>query len=173
MQAPKAMATTRGAVRSGRLGYSAFAALAAALAVVGFLFAGSSGAQISAPRGRFLTVPEYYEDAIQGRVLTNQLKARLTMREVQYLPGRVLFGRANQLEQYTPEGRTNVVARAPECFFNETNRLAWSTGQLEIIALDGKFLLRGRDGFQISLTNTVLTVSNRVRTVLKQNLLTP
>lgn len=132
-----------------------------------------SPAQISAPRGRLLNIPEYYERAVQSGILTNQLKARLTMREVDYRPGRIVFGRTNQLEQYTPDGRTNVVARAPECFFNETNRLAWSTGRLDIIALDGKFLLTGREGFAISLTNTVLIVSNRVRTVLKQNLLNP
>ncbi len=129
--------------------------------------------QISMPRARQLSIPEYYEDAVQARALTNQLRARLTMREADYLPGRIIFGRVNRLEQYNPEGRTNVIALAPECFFNQTNRLAWSTGRLDIVALDGKFMVTGREGFQLSLTNTVLIVSNHVRTVLQQNLLNP
>ena len=147
-----------------------------ALAILTLLVVGLASvvlAQISSPRGRNLIVPEYFEKAVEAGILTNQLKGRLTLREVEYLPNRLIHGRTMQLEQYTPEGRTSVIARAPECFFNEASRIASSTGRLEIIAMDGRFLITGQQGFQASLTNTALILSNRVRTVLKQNLLQP
>ena len=130
-------------------------------------------AQISSPLGRNLTVPEYFENAGQPGMGTNYLKGRLKLQQVEYLPNRLIYGRTMQLEQYSPEGRTNVIARAPECYFNETNRTASSTGRLEIIAMDGRVLITGHQGFEVSLTNTVLLLSNRVRTVLRQNLLNP
>lgn len=151
------------------------AAKAAGLAV-GLAFVAAASvvlAQISSPRGRDLVVPEYNEKAVQAGQLTNQLKGQLRLKEVEYLPNRLVRGRHMQLDQYAPDGRTNVAARAPECYFDERSRTAWSTGRLEIIARDGWLEVVGRGGFQVSLTNTTLLLSNRVRTVIKQNLLKP
>jgi hypothetical protein len=99
------------------------------------------------------------------------MKGCLILGEGEYLPGGLVLGKVMQLEQYTPEGRTNLVARAPECLFDPAAHLAWSTGRLEIVAMDGRFVLATRHGFQANLTNTTLTLSNRVRTVLQQNLM--
>jgi hypothetical protein len=124
-------------------------------------------------RGRNIVFPEYYEKAVLSRQQTNQLKGRLTLMEGEYLPSGLILGKTMQLDQYTPDGHTNLVARAPECLFNPTNRAAWSTGRLEIVAMDGRFIMSGNEGFEASLTNTTLTLSNRVRTVFKQSVMKP
>jgi hypothetical protein len=129
-------------------------------------------AQISSPRGRNLVVPEYFEHATPG-ARSSQLKGRLFLKEIVYLSNRRIYGKDMQLEQYTPDGITNLVARAPECVFSESNRTVTSTGLLMIAAMDGQFNIATKEGFEASLTNTVLTLSNRVRLNLKQNLLKP
>jgi hypothetical protein len=45
--------------------------------------------------------------------------------------------------------------------------VAWSTGRLEIVGLGGALVMEGRHGFQARMTNATLTVSNRVRTVIR------
>lgn len=124
-------------------------------------------------RGRNIVFPEYFEKAVVSGQQTNQLKGRLTLAEGEYLTNGLILGKVMQLDQYTPEGRTNLVARAPECLFSPTTRAAWSTGRLEILAMDGQFTMVGNEGFEASLTNSTLTVSNRVRTVFKQSLMKP
>ena len=124
-------------------------------------------------RGRNIVFPEYFEKAVLAGQQTNQLKGKLNLVEGEYLTNGLVLGKTMQLDQYTPEGRTSLVARAPECLFNPTTRAAWSTGRLEILAMEGRFLMVGNEGFQASLTNSTLTLSNRVRTVLKQNLMKP
>jgi len=124
-------------------------------------------------RGRNIVYPEFYEKAVLAGQLTNQLKGRLTLAEGEYLTNGLVLGKTMRLEEYTPEGRTNLVARAPECLFNPDTHVAWSTGRLEILAMEGRFIMAGNQGFEASLTNSSLIVSNRVRTVIKQSLMKP
>jgi hypothetical protein len=73
-----------------------------------------------------------------------------------------------RLEDYSlPDGTTNLVAIAPHCIIDSTNRLVSSTGRLELIIAGGRILLEGRDGFRCTLTNLHLVVSNRVKTVIR------
>lgn len=124
-------------------------------------------------RARNILFPEYYEKAVRAGLRTNQLKGQLRLEEGQYITNGLILGQGMLIEQYTPEGRTNLVARAPECIVNPVTRIASSTGSLEIIAMEGRFTIRGRQGFEAGVTNTTLTLSNRVRTILNQNLLKP
>lgn len=145
---------------------------AIAIACLVLLMAFAVGAQLNRfARGRNIVYPEYNEKVVRAGLLTNQMKGCLILGEGEYLPNGTVLGNAMRLEQYTIDGRTNLVARAPECIFNPATRLAWSTGRLDIVAMEGRFNLSGRRGFQANLTNTTLIVSNRVRTVLQQNIL--
>jgi hypothetical protein len=49
--------------------------------------------------------------------------------------------------------------------------VAWSTGRLEIVGMGGALTIHGNQGFQASLTNSILIISNRVRTVIERGLL--
>jgi hypothetical protein len=93
--------------------------------------------------------------AAQGQYLSNDLVLLTTM----------------HLEHYQLDGRTNLVARAPECFFDIESRVASSTGSLEIVGLGGAFVVHGQQGFEVRMTNSTLTLSNRVRTVIRQDML--
>ena len=73
-----------------------------------------------------------------------------------------------RLEHYQFDGRTNVVALAPECLFDNEARIAWSTGRLEVVGMNGVLRIVGNEGFLVNMTNSALVVSNRVRTVLRQ-----
>ena len=74
-----------------------------------------------------------------------------------------------QLEHYELDGKTNLIARAPECLFDMETRIAWSTGRLEIVAMSGAMRVEGNHGFQVQMTNSVLIISNRVRTVIERD----
>ncbi|PYJ00047.1 MAG: hypothetical protein DME25_21605 [Verrucomicrobia bacterium] len=73
-----------------------------------------------------------------------------------------------RLEHFQFDGQTNLVAQAPQCLFDEETRVAWSTGRLEIVGLHGALFVEGNEGFEARMTNSTLTISNRVRTVLRQ-----
>lgn len=127
-------------------------------------------------RAGILQGPSFAEYYDKDPKLTNQalrLRGVLTVRDAERLTNGIVFGHVMKLEHYSFEGATNLVARAPECFYEHESRTAWSTGQLEIVAMEGRFFITGRQGFEMNLTNNILNVSNRVRTVLRQNLFKP
>jgi hypothetical protein len=114
--------------------------------------------------------PERYELPILAKGQTNRLKGLLMGQQGQHLSNQVYRVNQMQLEHYDLDGKTNLIARAPECLFNMDDRIAWSTGRLEIIGLAGAMRMDGNEGFEARMTNSTLTISNRVRTVLRQGL---
>jgi hypothetical protein len=74
-----------------------------------------------------------------------------------------------RIEYFGLDGKTNMVVVAPEAFFDSNPRIAWSTGRLDITAMGGAMRVRGNEGFQVRMTNSTLTISNRVRTVIRQD----
>ena len=120
-------------------------------------------------KARDVKFPEFYENQMTGRSQTNRLKGLLMGAEGQYLSNEVFLVTQMRLEHYQPDGRTNVVAKAPQCLFDNEARVAWSTGRLEVIGINGGLTIEGNEGFQVSMTNSALVVSNRVRTVLRQD----
>ena len=72
--------------------------------------------------------------------------------------------------RWAPEGD---VAVAPECLFDADARVAWSTGRLDIVGMNGGITIRGNRGFQARMTDSTLTISNRVRTVIQRELVRP
>ena len=119
-------------------------------------------------KARDVKFPEFYENPMTGKSQTNKLKGLLMGSEGQYLSNELFLVTQMRLEHYQPDGRTNVVANAPQCFFDNEARIAWSTGRLEVIGINGGLRIIGNEGFQVQMTNSSLIVSNRVRTVLRQ-----
>ena len=76
-----------------------------------------------------------------------------------------------RLQHHEPDGTTNLVARAPECFFDTETHMAWSTGRLEIVGMGGALTIQGNQGFHANMTNSILIISNQVRTVIQRGLL--
>ena len=138
-------------------------------AVLGLFFVLPLAGQLSRRfKARDVKFPEFYENPMTGKSQTNKLKGILMGAEGQYLSNELFLVTQMQLEHYQPDGRTNVVAKAPQCFFDNEARVAWSTGRLEVIGVNGGLKITGNEGFQVQMTNSSLIVSNRVRTVLRQ-----
>jgi hypothetical protein len=111
--------------------------------------------------------PEYYETPRSATNRTYPLKGLISGAEGRHLSNSFYLVTGMRLEHYEWNGATNLLARAPECLFNLQTRVAWSTGRLEIVGLGGALVMEGRHGFQARMTNATLTVSNRVRTVIR------
>ena len=113
--------------------------------------------------------PEFYESALAIKGQSIPLKGMLLGGEGRHLSNRVFRVKDMRLEQYALDGRTNLIARAPDCLFDQSDRVAWSTGALEIVAMDGAMFIEGHQGFQVRMTNSTLNISNRVRTVIQHD----
>ena len=123
----------------------------------------SAGGKISGFR-----LPEFYESA-PGQ--TNRaLKTLITGAEAE--PRAAGLWAVDQMAIQTREedGRTNLIAKAPQCEVDLNRRIVWSTGRLEVTTADGRFFTEGNEGFFCRLTNVSLTISNRVRTIIRRDL---
>jgi hypothetical protein len=109
---------------------------------------------------------EFYEEG--GTTRTNRLKSLISGAEARPLGSNWWVSRM-KIEAYDPDGRTNLVAWAPECLFDPRSQVASSTGRLELTASDGRFFVEGQ-GFLCRRTNFHLIISNRVRTVIHHQL---
>lgn len=119
--------------------------------------------------------PEFYEAPPGSRAQAQKLlpKGLLAGAKGQPVSNDIYLITTMRLEHYQPDGRTNLIARAPECLLNTDTRVAWSTGRLEIVGMEGALLVEGHHGFRAFMTNSSLTISNRVRTILHQDAPTP
>ena len=138
---------------------------------LGLLAAVPLGAQLGnmKVRGHF-KAPEFYENPLSGRSQTNRLRGLFMGAEGHPVANEVVRVTQMHIEHYQLDGQTNLIARAPECFFDQGSKVAWSTGRLEIVGMSGAMFVEGNEGFQVRMTNSTLTISNRVRTVLRQGL---
>src|SRR5207248_1246245 len=93
----------------------------------------------------------------------------LTLKEVSPFTNTVYRGVGMEIENRQPDGKTNLVARAPECLFDTDSRVASSTNRLELESPNG-LSIEGV-GFLCYLTNSNLIISNDVHTVVLQQLL--
>jgi hypothetical protein len=120
---------------------------------------------------RSFLFPQYYEDLVTGRGQTNLLKGVLKGAEGQYLTNDIIQITRMQLEHYELDGRTNLTAQAPHCFFDPQAQVAWSTSRLDVIGMEGALLIHGYAGFEVRMTNSTMFLSNRVRTTIRSELL--
>jgi hypothetical protein len=73
------------------------------------------------------------------------------------------------IETYEPDGRAKLNAMAPVCVLDANQRTATSTGHVQAATADGRFFMEG-EGFYFHMTNFHLIISNRVRTVIRREL---
>ena len=107
------------------------------------------------------TSVEYFEPPDQ-----QQMKSRLSGAEAQPQAGGLLLIKQLKLEMFNVDGRTEMIVNAPECVYDTFNGTASSPGHLQLQTGDGKFRVEG-EGFLWRQTNSFLTISNSVRTVIE------
>ena len=107
------------------------------------------------------TSTEYYEPPNQ-----KQIKSVLSGTEALPQPGGLLVIKQLKLEMFSPAGKLEWVVIAPECIYDTLKGEANSPGHLEVRTGDGKFRVEG-DGFLWRQSDSFLTISNNVRTVVE------
>ena len=113
---------------------------------------------------------EYYDNPSTGKGPARQIKTLLTGAEGEQRPGGSLLVTKMRIIDFREDGRTNLIAAAPECLLERESRIVSSPGPLQIEIRDGEFYIEG-DGFQCHMTNLDLTISNNVRTTIRRDLL--
>jgi hypothetical protein len=108
------------------------------------------------------TSVEYFDPPHQ-----QQMKFRLAGAEARPLAGGLLVIKDLKLERFDTNGVTEVVIKAPHCVYDTQSGTANSPGHLWLETGDGASHVEG-DGFLWRQTNSLLTISNNVRTVLEK-----
>src|SRR5205823_1543125 len=97
-----------------------------------------------------------------------QMKTRVSGAEAQPLAGGLLAVKQLKLEIFAANGKPEMIIEAPECVYDMVGGVANSAGTLQVRTSDGKFHVEG-DGFMFRQTNSFLTISNNVRTVIENS----
>jgi hypothetical protein len=98
-----------------------------------------------------------------------QMRSRLSGTEAQPLAGGVLMVKQLKLEMFAVNGQRQVVVNAPECVYDTLKGTAASAGDLLLENGDGKIRIEGK-GFLWRQNDSVLTISNQVRTTIESGL---
>jgi len=98
----------------------------------------------------------------------HRLATLITGTEAEMLPNDISLVKQMRLEHYPQDAITNLIATAPECLLDAANRTASSTNRIELRIANGLFI-EGQ-GFFCDLTNFNFVISNRVRTLIEQDL---
>jgi len=134
----------------------------------GLLFAAVSGVraqQNTLEHASNFTSTEYY-----GPTNHQQIKSIMSGAEALPQPGGLLIIKQLKLEMFNPDGELEWVVNAPECIYDTFKGVANSPGHLQVRSGDGKFQVEG-EGFLWRQTNSFLTISNNVRTVVENGAL--
>ena len=108
------------------------------------------------------TSTEYYEPPHQ-----QQIKSILSGAEALPQSNEMLLIKQLKLRMFDLNGNLKVIVTAPECLYNmREGGSASSAGPLRLQNGDGKFRIEG-EGFLWRQTDSFLTISNRVRTVIE------
>jgi hypothetical protein len=105
------------------------------------------------------THTEYYPNQ-------QQIKSILSGAEALLRPGGRFIIKQFKLQTFDSDGKTNKVVTAPECLYDEKNGTANSSGPVQLQNGDGKYRVAG-EGFLWRQTNSFLTISNNVHTVIE------
>ncbi len=106
----------------------------------------------------------YYESIPGMKAQTNWVKSYLSGAQGQIMTNGLVRVIQSRLETYPPRARaTNLVATSPESNYDPDTQLVDSTNSLRLLAINGRMIVRGRTGYEFSMTNNQLFVSNYVR----------
>lgn len=72
-----------------------------------------------------------------------------------------------KLEVFRETGEREFIVEVPECLYDKSKGTASSPGRLQVQTGDGRFLVEG-EGFLWNQSASHLTISNRVRTVIRE-----
>lgn len=81
---------------------------------------------------------------------------------------RQILIRGLKWQTFNETGETQLVVQAPHCVFDTEQRTVFSDSRLEAHSGDGRFFFEG-EGFLLQQTNSTLTISNRVHTIIKNS----
>ena len=104
---------------------------------------------------------EYFEPPREQMV-----KSRLSGAEAQPLAGGRLLITQLKLETFNTNGEPGLIVKAPECVYDTLHGVASSPGHLRLETADGSSHVEG-DGFLWRQTDSFLTISNDVQTVIE------
>ena len=123
---------------------------------------GAHGQQLLEGSGK---IAEYY-----GRPNQKQMSLFLEGARLQPLTNDQLFVTEPRLQTFSVQGETNLTAQAPRCIMDRRRGTISSSGPIQAQLAQGRFLISG-DGFLLRQTNSDLTISNHVRTLLQPEML--
>lgn len=106
------------------------------------------------------SVPDYYDPPNE-----KQMKTLLQGAEAEPEADGLIRITAVKLSKFAEDGRLQMLMEAPQCVFDSLRRSVSSPGPLHMRYADGKVSLEG-EGFLWQQTNSVLIISNKVRTVI-------
>lgn len=110
---------------------------------------------------------EYYQAPHQ-----QQIKSRMSGAEADPIEGGLLRIRKLKLEAFGEDGKLQFVVTAPECIYDPMKGVANSTGELHMRSGDGtgdeQVQIDGK-GFLWRQTDSLLTISNQVQTVIDRD----
>jgi len=129
-------------------------------AVLILIFSSSIFAQTNRQHASDFSSVEYFNAPHE-----RQIKTRLAGAEAQPLNSGQLLIKKLKLEEFEENGKLQSVVEAPECLYDRLKLTAGSPGHLQMRSGDGKFRVDG-DGFLFHQTNSFLTISNNVKTVI-------
>jgi hypothetical protein len=132
-----------------------------ALMALGIFAVATRAQQNTAGHASDFSSVEYFEPPHQ-----QLMKSRLSGAEAQPQAGGLLVIKQLKLEMFNTNGATEVVVKAPDCIYDTLHGLASSPGHLRLETGDGKSHVEG-DGFLWRQTNSFLTISNNVHTVIE------
>jgi hypothetical protein len=104
---------------------------------------------------------EYFEPPHQ-----QLMKFRLSGAEAQPQAGGLLVINQFKLETFDSNGVPEIIVKAPHCVYDTLRGVASSPGHLRLETADGSSHVEG-DGFLWRQTNSFLTISNNVQTVIE------
>jgi hypothetical protein len=104
---------------------------------------------------------EYFEPPRQ-----TMMKSRLSGAEAQPQAGGLLVIRQLKLETFDSNGVPGLIVKAPHCVYDTQRGVASSPGHLRLETADGSSHVEG-DGFLWRQTDSFLTISNNVQTVIE------
>jgi hypothetical protein len=137
--------------------------------VFGLAVASVAWAQFGAAGAvRGFKLPEFYDRA-PGQ--TNRLLKTLITGSEARPNGPIYDVKDMRIETFEETGQTNIIARAPQCNVDLGRRIVWSDGRLEVATANGQFWTEGNEGFFCRMSNSVVILSNRVRTVINRQLI--
>ena len=94
------------------------------------------------------------------------MRTRLSGAEAQPLAGGLLVIRQLKLETFDSNGVPGLIVKAPDCVYDTLHGVASSPGHLRLETADGSSHVEG-DGFLWRQTDSFLTISNHVQTVIE------